>query len=293
MFSNYLIGLREGLEASLVVCILIAYLVKTGRRDALKPVWTGVGVAVVLALGFGCALEFGSQELTFEAQEALGGSLSLLAVCLVTWMVFWMRRTARHLKAELHGKLDAALAMGTGALVVTAFLAVGREGLETALFVWASVHAAGDGSPRPLIGVALGLATAVLLGWLFYRGALRINLARFFTWTGGMLVVVAAGVLAYGFHDLQEADWLPGLTDLAFDVSGAIPPDSWYGTLLKGVFNFQPDPTVLQVTVWLLYLVPALALFLAPVGFASGKGKVKEPDEQGSRPSRAPQAPQD
>ncbi|MFJ9019127.1 iron uptake transporter permease EfeU [Streptomyces sp. NPDC102259] len=284
MFSNYLIGLREGLEASLVVCILIAYLVKTDRRDALKPIWIGIGVAVLLALGFGCVLEFGSQELTFQAQEALGGSLSILAVGLVTWMVFWMRRTARHLKSELHGKLDAALAMGTGALVATAFLAVGREGLETALFVWASVHAAGDGTPRPLIGVALGLATAILLGWLFYRGALKINLAKFFTWTGGMLVVVAAGVLAYGVHDLQEADLIPGLNSLAFDISGTVPPDSWYGTLLKGVFNFQPDPTVLQVTVWLLYLVPTLALFLAPVGFASGKGKVKSPDEQGTQP---------
>lgn len=290
MFSNYLIGLREGLEASLVVCILIAYLVKTGRRDALKPIWAGIGVAVAIALAFGCVLEFGSQELTFKAQEALGGSLSIVAVVLVTWMVFWMRRTARHLKSELHGKLDAALKMGTGALVATAFLAVGREGLETALFVWASVHAASDGTPRPLIGVALGLATAVLLGWLFYKGALRINLAKFFTWTGGMLVVVAAGVRAYGVHDLQEADLLPGLTNLAFDISSTIDPASWYGTLLKGVFNFQPDPTVLQVTVWLLYLVPALALFLSPVGFASGKGKVKGPDEQGSRPSKATRA---
>ncbi|SDO25403.1 high-affinity iron transporter [Streptomyces sp. cf386] len=290
MFSNYLIGLREGLEASLVVCILIAYLVKTDRRDALKPIWIGIGVAVLLALGFGCALEFGSQELTFEAQEALGGSLSLLAVGLVTWMVFWMRRTARHLKAELHGKLDEALRMGTGALVATAFLAVGREGLETALFVWASVRAAGDGSPRPMIGAALGIATAIVLGWLFYRGAVRINLAKFFTWTGGMLVVVAAGVLAYGFHDLQEARWLPGLSDKAFDISDTVDPSSWYGTLLKGIFNFQPDPTVLQVTVWLLYLVPTLTLFLAPVGFASGKGKVKGPDEQGTRPSKAPQA---
>jgi high-affinity iron transporter len=290
VFSNYLIGLREGLEASLVVCILIAYLVKTGRRDAIRPIWIGIVIAVLIAMGFGCVLEFGSQELTFQAQEALGGSLSVVAVGLVTWMVFWMRRTARHLKSELHGKLDAALAMGTGALVATAFLAVGREGLETALFVWASVHAASDGTPRPLVGVALGLATAVLLGWLFYRGALRIDLAKFFTWTGGMLVVVAAGVLAYGFHDLQEADWLPGLTHLAFDISGTIPPDSWYGTLLKGVFNFQPDPTVLQVTVWLLYLVPTLAVFLAPVGFASGKGKVKGPDEQGSQPAQAPQA---
>ncbi|WP_328555858.1 MULTISPECIES: iron uptake transporter permease EfeU [unclassified Streptomyces] len=290
MFSNYLIGLREGLEASLVVCILIAYLVKTDRRDALKPIWIGIGVAIAVALAFGCLLEFGSQEMTFQAQEGLGGSLSILAVGLVTWMVFWMRRTARHLKSELHGKLDAALAMGTGALVATAFLAVGREGLETALFVWASVHAASDGTPRPLIGVALGLATAVLLGWLFYRGALKINLAKFFTWTGGMLVVVAAGVLAYGVHDLQEADFIPGLTNLAFDISNTIDPTSWYGTLLKGVFNFQPDPTVLQVTVWALYLVPTLTIFLAPVGFASGKGKVKAPDEQtshGSQPTKA------
>ncbi|MFF8400275.1 iron uptake transporter permease EfeU [Streptomyces sp. NPDC014846] len=290
MFSNYLIGLREGLEASLVVCILIAYLVKTGRKDALRPIWIGIGIAIAIAMGFGCALEFGSQELTFQAQEALGGSLSVIAVGLVTWMVFWMRRTARHLKSELHGKLDAALAMGTGALVATAFLAVGREGLETALFVWASVHAASDGTPRPLVGVALGLATAVLLGWLFYRGALKINLAKFFTWTGAMLVVVAAGVLAYGFHDLQEAGWIPGINKLAFDISGTIPPDSWYGTLLKGVLNFQPDPTVVQVTVWLLYLVPTLAIFFAPVGFASGKGKVKEPDDQGTQPSTASQA---
>ncbi|GEB61174.1 iron uptake transporter permease EfeU [Streptomyces gardneri] len=266
MFGNYLIGLREGLEASLVVCILIAYLVKTGRRDALKPIWIGIGVAVGVALAFGAGLEFGSQELTFEAQELLGGSLSIVAVVLVTWMVFWMRRTARHLKAELHGKLDAALQMGTGALVATAFLAVGREGLETALFVWASVRASSDGTYEPLAGVVLGLVTAVVLGWLFYRGALRINLAKFFTWTGGMLVVVAAGVLAYGVHDLQEARFLDGLANKAFDVSATIPPDSWYGTLLKGVFNFQPDPTVLQVTVWALYLVPTLALFLAPIG---------------------------
>ncbi|MFC9846201.1 iron uptake transporter permease EfeU [Streptomyces sp. NPDC060223] len=291
MFANYLIGLREGLEASLVVCILVAYLVKTEHREALRPIWIGIAVAVLISLGFGFGLEYGSQEMTFKAQEALGGSLSIVAVILVTWMVFWMRRTARHLKAELHGKLDSALLMGTGALVATAFLAVGREGLETSLFVWTSVHAAGseDGTFEPLLGALLGLATAVLLGWLFYRGALRINLAKFFTWTGGMLVVVAAGVLAYGFHDLQEADFLPGLTNRAFDISGTIPPDSWYGTLLKGVFNFQPDPTVLQVTVWALYLIPTLAIFLAPVGFASGKGKVKTPDEQGSQGSRGSQ----
>jgi len=276
VFGNYLIGLREGLEASLVVCILVAYLVKTDNRAKLPPIWAGVGVAVTVSLAFGAGLQFGTQELTFKSQEAIGGSLSIVAVGLVTWMVFWMRRTARHLRTELQGKLDAALAMGTGALVSTAFLAVGREGIETSLFVWRSVDAADDGA-RPLIGALLGIATSVVLGWLFYRGALRINLARFFTWTGGMLVVVAAGVLAYGVHDLQEAEFLGGLQNRAFDISSAIPTDSWYGTLLKGTVNFQPDPTVVQACVWVLYLVPVLFFFLrkqapaTPAGAPAGQ----------------------
>ncbi|MER6254139.1 iron uptake transporter permease EfeU [Streptomyces sp. NPDC001584] len=278
MFGNYLIGLREGLEASLVVCILVAYLVKTERRDALRPVWLGIAIACALSLAFGAMLEFGTQELTFEAQELLGGTLSIISVGLVTWMVFWMKRTARHLKADLHGKLDTALAMGTGALVATAFLAVGREGLETALFVWASVRASGEGSSAPLIGVLLGIATAILLGYLFYRGTLKINLAKFFRWTGAMLVIVAAGVLAYGVHDLQEARFLGGLANKAFDISETIPPDSWYGTLLKGVFNFQPDPTVLQLTVWLLYLVPVLTLFLVDRGRPAAAPKARPAD---------------
>ncbi|MGW0855199.1 iron uptake transporter permease EfeU [Streptomyces sp. NPDC002690] len=263
MFGNYLIGLREGLEAGLVVCILVAYLVKSGNKERLGPLWLGVGLAVALSLGFGAALQYGSSTLTFQAQELLGGGLSIISVGLVTWMVFWMKRTSRHLRTELHGRLDAALAVGTGALVLTAFLAVGREGLETSLFIWTAVQATGDGV-RPLVGAVLGLLTAVVLGWLFYRGALRINLSKFFTWTGAMLVVVAAGVLAYGFHDLQEADFLPGLHTLAFDISSTVPADSWYGTLLKGVFNFQPDPTALQTAAWALYVVPVMALFLLP-----------------------------
>lgn len=261
MFGNYLIGLREGLEATLVVCILIAYLVRTGNREKLLPIWIGVGIAVTVSLAFGAGLQFGTKELTFTAQEAIGGSLSIAAVGLVTWMVFWMRRTARHLRTELEGKLDSALAVGTGALVATAFLAVGREGIETSLFVWRSVDAADDGA-RPLMGALLGIATSVVMGWLFYRGALRIDLARFFTWTGGLLIVVAAGVLAYGVHDLQEAEFLGGLQNKAFDVSSAVPVDSWYGVLLKGTVNFQPDPTVVQVWVWVLYVVPVLFLFL-------------------------------
>ena len=225
MFANYLIGLREGLEASLVVSILVAYLVKSGNRHRQGPIWIGTAVAVGLSVAFGALLTFTSNSMSFEAQEAFGGSLSIIAVGFVTWMVFWMRRTARHLSTELRGRIDAALAMGTLALAVTALIAVGREGLETSLFIWSAVRATGDTS-SPLIGASLGLVSAVVLGWLFYRGALRINLAKFFTWTGAALIVVAAGVLSYGVHDLQEANWLPGLNSLAFDVSSTIPPDS-------------------------------------------------------------------
>jgi len=263
VFANYLIGLREGLEAALVVSILVAYLVKSGRRDRLGPVWCGVGVALALSLAFGALLTFTSSQLSFRAQEAFGGTLSIIAVGFVTWMVFWMRRTARSLSTELRGRMDAALAMGTGALVLTAFLAVGREGLETALFIWSAVQATGQNT-QPVVGAALGLATAVVLGYLFYRGALTINLATFFRWTGAVLIVVAAGVLAYGVHDLQEAGILPGLNDLAFDVSGTVPPDSWYGTLLRGTVNFTPATTWLQAVAWVAYVVPVFVLFLRP-----------------------------
>ncbi|MGN6576045.1 MAG: iron uptake transporter permease EfeU [Nocardioides sp.] len=265
MLANYLIGLREGLEASLVVVILVAYLVKSDRRALLPQIWLGVGVAVGISLGFGALLTFGPSGLSFEAQEAIGGTLSIVAVGFVTWMIFWMARSARGLSSHLRGRVDAAADAGRMSLVVVAMLAVGREGLETALFLWAATQAAARGATSttaPLTGAALGLATAVLLGYLFYRGALRLNLSKFFTWTGGFLVLVAAGVLAYGVHDLQEARILPGLNSLAFDVSGTITPTSWLGTLLKGTLNFSPATTWLEAVVWVLYVVPVLALFI-------------------------------
>lgn len=263
MFPTFLIGLREGLEASLVVGILVAYLVKSGNGHRLRPLWVGIGAAVALSLGFGALLQFTSAGLSFRAQEAFGGFASLLAVAFVTWMVFWMRRTARYLKTELHGRLDAALALGPTALAVTAFVAVGREGLETALFLWSAVQSTGQ-SAAPVTGALLGLAAAVALGYLLYRRAVTLNLKTFFTWTGAGLVVVAAGVLAYGVHDLQEAGLLPGLTTLAFDVSETVPPSSWYGTLLKGTLNFSPATTVLQAAAWTAYVVPVLVLFFRP-----------------------------
>ncbi|MBI4943433.1 MAG: FTR1 family protein [Actinobacteria bacterium] len=265
MLANFLIGLREGLEASLVVGILVAYLVRTGRRDKLSAVWAGVGVAVAMSLLVGAALTFTSARMSFRAQEAFGGTLSIVAVAFVTWMIFWMRRAARSMKGELHDKVDKALAMGTGALVTTAFIAVAREGLETALFVWTAVQATNQG-PRPLVGVVLGLGLAVALGWLLYRRAVQINLAKFFTWTGAGLVVVAAGVLAYGVHDLQEAGILPGLNNLAFDVSHIISSSSVIGALLKGIFNFSPQTTWLEAAVWTAYVVPVMTFFLRNQG---------------------------
>jgi high-affinity iron transporter len=272
VLANYLIGLREGLEAALVVSILIAYLVRTDRRRLLPGIWAGVAVAVAVSLAFGALLTYGPRGLTFEAQELIGGSLSIIAVCFVTWMIFWMARAARTLSGELRGQIDKAADGSRWSLAVVAVLAVGREGLETALFLWAATQAgireaAGTSTPtwQPLLGAALGLATAVLIAYLLYRGAITINLARFFTWTGGFLILVAAGVLSYGVHDLQEADVLPGLNRIAFDVSDTIDPSTWYATLLKGIFNFSPVTTWLEAAAWLLYAVPVMALFLLGV----------------------------
>jgi high-affinity iron transporter len=264
MLANFLIGLREGLEAALVVSIVIAYLVKSDRRRLLPGVWLGVAVAVVVSLAFGAALTFGPKGLTFEAQELIGGSLSIVAVGFVTWMIFWMARAARGMGSELRSQVDRAAEASRWSLVLVALLAVGREGLETALFLWAATQAATRdlaSTTTPLLGAALGIAVAVGLGYLMSRGAIKINLTRFFAWTGTFLIIVAAGVLAYGVHDLQEARFLPGLNTLAFDVSHLIPPTSWYGTVLKGVFNFSPATTTLEAAVWLLYAVPTMTVF--------------------------------
>jgi high-affinity iron transporter len=283
VLGNYLIGLREGLEASLVVSILVAYLVRVGRRDKLPLVGSGVGAAIALSVAFGAALTYTSTTLlqSGTSQEAFGGICSLVAVALVTVMIFWMRRTARHLKADLDHRLGAALNVGGLAVALTAFVAVGREGLETALFFWSAVQAAGS-TLTPVVGFSLGIGTAVVLAWLLYRRSVKLNLARFFTWTGAALIVVAAGVLGYAIHDLQEGTILGGLNNLAFDVSAQIPPGSWYGALLKGVFNFSPNTTWFQAIAYVGYLVPVLTVFFLvgrskPVGAANVPVRVSAP----------------
>jgi high-affinity iron transporter len=263
VLQTFLTGLREGLEAALVVSILMSFMVRSGHRDRIPALWAGVAAAVVISFGFGALLHYTSANMSFEAQEAFGGILSIVAVGFVTWMVFWMRRAARTLKGELHDKMSAAVEIGTIGVFTAALLAVGREGLETALFLYPTFQAQGAGA-GPAVGALLGILTAVVMGVLLYRGVVSMNLAVFFKVTGAALIVIAAGVLAYGVHDLQEAGILPGIDTLAWDVDGW-EITSWYGALLKGIFNLGPQMTVLEVIVYAGYLIPTMTLFLRPV----------------------------
>jgi high-affinity iron transporter len=243
--------------------VLIAYLVKTGRRGQIAPVWGGVGAAVVVSVGFGWLLTFLSSTVLYGPQHELFDAItSVVAVALVTWMIFWMRRTARKLSGELRGRLDGAIGMGLAAVVGIAFLAVVREGLETTLLFFASAQ--GATTAWPLVGLGGGLLTAIVLGIGLYAGAVRINLGTFFTVSGVLLIFVAAGIFKYGVHDFQEAGVLPGLSTYAFDASGWLDPSSWYGALAAGLFNLTAQPSVLEMVAYGLYLVPVLALFLLP-----------------------------
>ncbi|MFD3585235.1 iron uptake transporter permease EfeU [Streptomyces sp. NPDC058683] len=298
-FPSFLIGLREGLEAGLIVSILVATLVRAGARNRLPQVWTGVLGAIALAMSFGAVLTFTAASLSTTAQEAFGGTLSVIAVAFVTAMVFWMRRSARSLSGEIKEKVTGALAVGSGVLVVTSFLAVGREGLETALFLWTTAQAAGE-SAGPLTGAGIGLVLAAALCWGLYRRVLKINLTRFFTRTGAVLIVIAAGVLGYGLRDLQEGGVFPGRTAYAFDLSGSIDAGSWYSTLLQGVLNITPAMTWLQVIGYVGYLAVVMTLFVRgvqataprPTTAESGAQPAAEKPEPSAGPTAAVDSPE-
>jgi high-affinity iron transporter len=263
MLATYLIGLREGLEATLVVSILVAFLVKSQRKDRLKQVWAGVGLAVAVSVFFGWLLSYTETSLLqgYRQQELFEAVTSIAAVCFVTWMIFWMRRAARGIAGELRNKLQDALAVGSAAVGFMAFLAVVREGLETSLIFYSAVQGANlDGGPLyALIG---GIATAIAIGYLMFATAVRINLSTFFTVTGTLLILVAAGIFKYGVHDLQEAGVLPGIGTIAYHAAGVLDPSTWYAALLAGMFNITAEPTVLEVIAWVAYGVPVLLLFL-------------------------------
>lgn len=280
MLATLLIGMREGLEAALVVSVLLAYVNKIGRRDAARKIWFGVGAAILLSLVIGAVLTYGAYGLSFVAQEAIGGILSLVAVAMVTWMVFWMLRMSRGLSGQLRTQLDAALLGGGWGVAAVAFISVAREGIETALFIWATTRASDTTPLAGFLTAISGIVIAAVLGWALYRGLIVVNLTVFFRWSGALLIIFAAGVLAYGLHDLQEAGLLPGPfmpapqdagpvmaawfgeAAWAFQISHVIAPDGFFGVLLKGTIGFSPEMTKLEVLAWATYLIIVLPLFL-------------------------------
>jgi len=264
VLPTFVIGLREGLEAALIVGIVAAFLVQEGRRDAMRWVWAGVGLGVLVAIGVGVGLRIASQELPQREQEQLETVVALVAVGMVTWMIFWMRAHAANLRGDLHSRAGAALATGsTAALVAMAFLAVIREGFETAVFLVAVFNDARDPQAAGL-GALLGIAVAVVIGYAIYRGGVKLNLARFFKFTGFVLVVVAAGLLSNALHTAHEAGWWNSMLGQAADLSAVVKPGSVRYAIFNGMFGIQPKPTWGEALVWFLYAVPMSIVVLRP-----------------------------
>lgn len=263
MLIAFLIMLREGIEAALIVGIVASYLSQTGRARMLPLVWSGVVLASVLCLALGVGLTLASEEFPQRQQELFEGVVAVVAAGILTSMVAWMRKAARSIKAQLHDSVDTALRPGGSglALVAMVFLAVGREGLESVFFLLAAFEQSeGPGVPA---GAILGLLGAVAVGYGIYRGGVRLNLRAFFRWTGVFIVFVSAGLLASAVRAFHEAGLWNGLQDTAFDLSAALPNDSVAGTLLSGLFGYNDTPTMGEVVVYLAYLAVALALLTA------------------------------
>jgi len=274
VLPTFVIGLREGLEAALIVGIIAAFLGQQGRRDALRLVWFGTAVAVAICVGVAIVLQVISSDLPQRQQEGLETVVGALAVCMVTYMIIFMRRHARGLKKDLEGAAASALASGSSqALVAMAFLAVLREGFETAVFLLATFQASGNASTSWL-GAVLGIGLATAIGYAIYKGGVRLNLARFFRVTGLVLVVVAAGLVMTAFHTASEAGWLMVGQAQAFDLSWLVRPGTPVSSLLTGVLGIQPFPAWIEVIAWLAYLIPMVVIVAWPTGQARKRGPV-------------------
>ncbi|HVV21664.1 MAG TPA: iron uptake transporter permease EfeU [Pseudonocardiaceae bacterium] len=264
MLPTFVIGLREGLEAALIVGIIAAFLGQNGRRDALPKVWIGVGLATLICLGFGIGLHLLSDSLDFTQQERLETVVGAFAVVMVTYMVLWMSRHAKNMKGELQSAATAALAKGsTRALIMMAFLAVLREGFETVVFILA-VAQSSQNSALALTGALLGIVIAAAIGYGIYRGGVRLNMARFFKTTGAVLVIVAAGLVMSTLHTAWEGQWIAVGQQQALDLTWLVRNGTPLSSLFTGVLGIQPRPTVLEVIGWLVYAVPMLAVVLWP-----------------------------
>ncbi len=264
MLPTFVIGLREGVEASLIVGIVAAFLRQEGRTDALRRMWLGVAIAVMVCVAVGVGLEVVNENLPQRKQEMLETVIAVVALVMISSMIVFMRRHARSMKADLQSKAGVALAAGSAsALVLMAFLAVLREGFETAVFLLATFDASRSRGSA-LIGASLGLVVAVVIGWLIYRGGMRINLGRFFTATALVLVVIAAGLASFAAHTAHEAGWLNSFQGESFNATAFVKPGSVRSALITGVLGIQPRPTSAEVIAWIGYLVPMVFVVLWP-----------------------------
>ena len=263
MIANFLIGLREGLEAALIVGILVGYLVKSDRKDSVKAIFMGVLAAVATALLAAFALNELVANVPSGINELISGISSIAAVVFVTFMIYWMAKQSRSLAGDLRSKVETASGNGTFAIAMIAYLAVVREGVETAIFIWSAAKTTATGD-NPVLGAALGLLLATALGYLIYRGSLKLNLKTFFRYTGAYLILVAAAILAYGLGELQEIGVLPFLTAQSYDLTSVIHEGSTIDTVLRGTIGFNSAPTILQTLGYGLYLLPTAWFYFKP-----------------------------
>ena len=265
MFVPFLIMLREGLEAALIVSLIASYLKRTQRGRWIGVMWVGVFLAAALCLGLGILINETTGEVPQKEQELFEGIVAVIAVVILTWMVFWMRKVSRNVKVQLEQAVDNALQKGNNhgwALIMMVFFAVAREGLESVFFLLAAFQQ--DVGIWPPLGAVLGLATAVVLGFLLYWGGIRLNLGAFFKWTSLFILLVAAGLAAGAIRAFHEAGLWNHFQDVAFDLSNVLSTHSLTGTLLEGIFGYQETPSVSEVAMYFIYLVPALVLFAMP-----------------------------
>lgn len=264
MLTSLLITLREGLEAALIVGIMLAYLAKTNRSPMARYAWLGVGAAVLVSLAAGATIYLTAGDLTGRGEQLFEGSATLLAAGVLTWMIFWMRKEAANVRSSLQSQIDSRLANGSWAgLATLAFVAVAREGIETALFLFAASTTA-ESPLWAITGGLIGLVLAVGIGYVLYRGTARLNLRAFFNVTSLILIVFAAGMLSHGVHEFVEVGAIPGIVQPLWNTGAFLPDESSIGRLLASLVGYSSDPSLTEVASWVLYLCAAFAGYLVP-----------------------------
>jgi len=265
LFSSLLITLREGLEAALIIGIILAYLARTNNRHGFKPIWLGTSLAVLTSLVAGATIYLLAGEFSGRAEEIFEGIAMFVAVGVLTWMIFWMRKQAVDIKAHLHSQIESVLANGSSlGLVILAFVVVVREGIETALFLFAATRTA-ESPFLFIIGGLLGLAIAIVIGYSIYKGSSRLNLKAFFNLTSLVLIVFAAGLLAHGIHEFHEVGIIPMIVEHVWDTNNILPEKSTFGQFLTALFGYNGNPSLIEVGAYFFYLIFALGIYFRPL----------------------------